>query len=35
VSVSIGLEVTGAFLLLWTEFLDQALLVRSGGSGEG
>jgi multicomponent Na+:H+ antiporter subunit B len=32
VSVSIGLEVTGAFLLIWTEFLDQTLLVRSGGS---
>jgi multicomponent Na+:H+ antiporter subunit B len=31
VSVSIGIEVAGAFLLLWTEFLDQALLVRSGG----
>jgi multicomponent Na+:H+ antiporter subunit B len=29
VSVSIGLEVAGAFLLIWTEFLDQALLVRS------
>jgi multicomponent Na+:H+ antiporter subunit B len=32
VSVSIGLEVTGAFLLVWTEFLEQALLVRSGRS---
>src|SRR3954469_2451578 len=32
VSVSIGLEVAGAFLLIWTEFLDQTLLVRSGGS---
>jgi multicomponent Na+:H+ antiporter subunit B len=30
VSISIGIEVTGAFLLLWTEFLDQALMVRSG-----
>jgi len=32
VSIAIGIEVTGAFLLIWTEFLDQALLVRSGGS---
>jgi multicomponent Na+:H+ antiporter subunit B len=32
VSVSIGIEVAGAFLLIWSEFLDQALLVRSGGS---
>jgi multicomponent Na+:H+ antiporter subunit B len=32
VSVSIGIEVAGAFLLIWTEFLDQALFVRSGGS---
>ena len=32
VSVSIGLEVAGAFLLVWTEFLDQTLLVRSDGS---
>jgi multicomponent Na+:H+ antiporter subunit B len=31
VSISIGIEVAGAFLLIWTEFLDQALLVRSGG----
>jgi multicomponent Na+:H+ antiporter subunit B len=34
VSISIGLEVTGAFLLIWTEFLDQALMVRVGGDGE-
>jgi multicomponent Na+:H+ antiporter subunit B len=27
-SVAVGLEVTGAFLLTWTEFLDQALLVQ-------
>jgi multisubunit Na+/H+ antiporter MnhB subunit len=27
-SVAVGLEVTGAFLLTWTEFLDQALIVR-------
>lgn len=30
VSVSIGAEVAGAFLLVWTEFLDQTLLVRGG-----
>jgi multicomponent Na+:H+ antiporter subunit B len=30
-SVAVGLEVTGAFLLVWTEFLDQALLVRREG----
>jgi multicomponent Na+:H+ antiporter subunit B len=34
VSVSIGLEVTGAFLLIWTEFLDQALMVRAGSESE-
>jgi hypothetical protein len=33
VSISIGIEVAGAFLLVWTEFLDQAVLVRSGGGG--
>jgi multicomponent Na+:H+ antiporter subunit B len=27
-SISVGLEVTGAFLIVWTAFLDQALLVR-------
>jgi multicomponent Na+:H+ antiporter subunit B len=27
-SGGVGLEVAGAFLLLWTEFLDQALVVR-------
>ena len=27
-SAAVGLEVAGAFLMLWTEFLDQALLVR-------
>jgi hypothetical protein len=26
-SIAVGLEVTGAFLLTWTEFFDQALLV--------
>ena len=34
VSISIGLEVTGAFLLIWTEFLDQALMVRAGSEVE-
>jgi multicomponent Na+:H+ antiporter subunit B len=32
VSVSIGIEVAGALLLVWTEFLDQAFLVRAGES---
>jgi multicomponent Na+:H+ antiporter subunit B len=27
-SIAVGLEVTGAFLLTWTEFLDQALIVE-------
>jgi multicomponent Na+:H+ antiporter subunit B len=27
-SVVVGLEVTGAFLIVWTAFLDQALLIR-------
>jgi multicomponent Na+:H+ antiporter subunit B len=27
-NVAVGLEVAGAFLLLWTEFFDQALVVR-------
>jgi multicomponent Na+:H+ antiporter subunit B len=31
ISISIGIEVAGAFLLIWTEFLDQAMLVRGGG----
>jgi multicomponent Na+:H+ antiporter subunit B len=26
-NIAVGLEVTGAFVLLWTEFLDQALLI--------
>jgi multicomponent Na+:H+ antiporter subunit B len=30
-SLAVGLEVTGAFLLTWTEFLDQDLLVARGG----
>lgn len=29
-SVFVGLEVSGAFLVAWTQFLDQALLVRGG-----
>ncbi len=28
-SMAVGLEVTGAFVLLWSEFLDQAVIVRS------
>jgi multicomponent Na+:H+ antiporter subunit B len=32
-SIAVGVEVTGAFLLVWTEFLDQALLVRRRGEG--
>jgi multicomponent Na+:H+ antiporter subunit B len=27
-SIAVGLEVTGAFLVAWTEFFDQAMLVR-------
>jgi hypothetical protein len=27
-NVAVGLEVSGAFVLLWSEFLDQALIVR-------
>jgi len=30
-SIAVGLEVTGAFLIVWTEFLDQALLIRNEG----
>jgi multicomponent Na+:H+ antiporter subunit B len=29
-SVFVGLEVSGAFLVAWTEFFDQALLVKRG-----
>jgi multicomponent Na+:H+ antiporter subunit B len=32
-SLAVGIEVTGAFLLTWTEFLDQALVVRRQGGG--
>jgi multicomponent Na+:H+ antiporter subunit B len=27
-NISVGIEVAGAFVLLWTEFLDQALVIR-------
>lgn len=30
-SIAVGLEVTGAFLIVWTEFLDQAMLMRREG----
>jgi multicomponent Na+:H+ antiporter subunit B len=30
-SIAVGLEVTGGFLLIWTEFLDQALVIRAEG----
>jgi multicomponent Na+:H+ antiporter subunit B len=30
-SIAVGLEVTGAFLVGWTEFLDQAMIVRGRG----
>jgi multicomponent Na+:H+ antiporter subunit B len=33
-SVLVGLEVTGAFLVTWTEFLDQELIVRRDSEGE-
>jgi multicomponent Na+:H+ antiporter subunit B len=32
-SIAVGLEVTGAFLVIWTEFLDQELIVRRGDGG--
>jgi multicomponent Na+:H+ antiporter subunit B len=31
ISVSIGFAVAGAFVVLWSEFLDQAIPIRSGG----
>jgi multicomponent Na+:H+ antiporter subunit B len=31
-NIAVGFEVAGAFLLIWSEFLDQAIAVRSGGS---
>jgi multicomponent Na+:H+ antiporter subunit B len=30
ISISIGIEVAGGFLLLWSEFLDQAIAIRTG-----
>ncbi|MFL5884886.1 MAG: MnhB domain-containing protein [Thermoleophilaceae bacterium] len=30
-NIGVGIEVAGAFVLLWTEFLDQALVIRGGG----
>jgi hypothetical protein len=33
-SLAVGIEVTGAFLLTWTEFLDQALLASPRGGGQ-
>jgi multicomponent Na+:H+ antiporter subunit B len=33
-SIAVGLEVSGAFLLGWTEFLDQAMLVQARGESE-
>lgn len=32
-SIAVGLEVSGAFLLLWSEFLDQAVVIK-GRAGE-
>ena len=29
-SVAVGLEVSGAFLVAWSEFLDQAILIKGG-----
>lgn len=33
-SIAVGLEVTGAFLLTWTEFLDQALVIDRSAEAE-
>ena len=33
-SIAVGLEVSGAFLVAWSEFLDQAILVRTSQSRE-
>jgi hypothetical protein len=30
-SVLVGLEVSGAFLVAWSEFLDQAMVIGDGG----
>jgi multicomponent Na+:H+ antiporter subunit B len=32
-SIAVGLEVMGAFLIVWTAFLDQALLIRRRAQG--
>jgi hypothetical protein len=29
-SVAVGVEVSGAFLVAWSEFFDQALLIKRG-----
>jgi multicomponent Na+:H+ antiporter subunit B len=29
-NIAVGVEVAGAFVLLWTEFLDQAIVIRGG-----
>jgi hypothetical protein len=31
-SIAVGLEVAGAFLVVWTEFLDQTMIGSPGGS---
>jgi multicomponent Na+:H+ antiporter subunit B len=31
-NIAVGIEVAGAFLLIWSEFLDQAIAIRSGES---
>jgi multicomponent Na+:H+ antiporter subunit B len=31
-SICVGFEVSGAFLVGWTEFFEQAMLIKSGGS---
>jgi multisubunit Na+/H+ antiporter MnhB subunit len=33
-SVAVGLEVSGAFLVAFSEFLDQAIVVAGGPGGE-
>ena len=33
-SIAVGLEVTGGFLVVWTQFLDQTLLARRGAAAE-
>jgi multicomponent Na+:H+ antiporter subunit B len=30
-NIAVGIAVAGAFLLIWSEFLDQAIAIRSGG----